>query len=367
MISFNELLDINHSKKQQVKEDTNKITDKIPWIEKYRPTKLNHVIYQQEVISMLKNTLKDGNLPHTLFYGKSGCGKTSTILAIAMELFGPKKFNDRVIELNASDERGINVVRKKIVTFAKSSIGTPDPNYPSPSYKIIILDEADAMTSEAQSALRKIMEDYSKITRFCFICNYKDQIIEPIKSRCAIFRFKILDEKSIFQKLKFISNKENIGIKDNLLRTLAKISNGDLRRAIMYLQNLKYNYKKITNNDILNLTGHLSDNAKKKITEILFKNYNNKIEIDQINNFVKDMILRGYSVDNIIKDINKIVVNSNELTDNMKGLICLHLAKTEKRLLDGADEYLQIFSVLLCVLSIKNNLNTIHKKIDFDY
>src|SRR5690606_13947283 len=123
-----------------------------------------------------------------------GSGKTSTILAIAMELFGPKKIKDRVIELNASDERGINVVRNKIVTFAKTAIGQSDPKFTCPPYKIIILDEADAMTIEAQSALRKTMEDNSGITRSCFICNYINQIIEPITSRCVKFRFKPLNK-----------------------------------------------------------------------------------------------------------------------------------------------------------------------------
>ena len=130
---------------------------------------------------------------------------TSTILSIGMELFGPKKFNERVIELNASDERGINIVRNKIVTLAKMAIGANDPNYLCPPYKIIVLDEADAMTNEAQSALRKTMEDNSDITRFCFICNYINQIIDPITSRCVKFRFKPINETNMSIKLKEIS------------------------------------------------------------------------------------------------------------------------------------------------------------------
>ena len=124
--------------------------DNSPWVDKYRPVKLDHIIYQDSVKKVLKDTLKSGELPNLLFYGPPGTGKTSTILAFGLELFGPKVINERVMELNASDERGIDTVRDKIISFAKETISTPDPNYPSPPFKIIILDEADAITLDAQ-------------------------------------------------------------------------------------------------------------------------------------------------------------------------------------------------------------------------
>ena len=148
------------------------IDDKIPLVEKYRPEKIDDIMYQDEVKAMFKDALKTGNLPHLLLYGPPGTGKTSSILAAARELYGPFSFRDRTTEMNASDERGINIVRNKIVTISKTMLSNADTRFPSPNYRIIILDEADAMTTEAQSALRKTMEDYSGITRFCFICNY---------------------------------------------------------------------------------------------------------------------------------------------------------------------------------------------------
>lgn len=171
-----------------------------------------------------------------LFYGPPGTGKTSTILALCRQLFGPDLMKSRVLELNASDERGISVVRDKIKTFAKISVSQPDPDFPSPPYKIIILDEADSMTQDAQSALRRIMETYSRITRFCLICNYVTRIIEPITSRCSKFRFKPLDTTSTRARLEHICTNENIAYSAEALDALIRVSDGDLRRAITFLQ-----------------------------------------------------------------------------------------------------------------------------------
>lgn len=175
-----------------------------------------------------------------LFYGPPGTGKTSTILALAKELFGPEMFRTRVLELNASDERGISIVREKVKDFARMQLSNPPPHYkdkyPCPPYKIIILDEADSMTQDAQSALRRTMETYSKITRFCLICNYVTRIIDPLASRCSKFRFKTLDQGNAKKRLEYIAVNEDVRLEPGAVETLINCSEGDLRKAITFLQ-----------------------------------------------------------------------------------------------------------------------------------
>ena len=175
-----------------------------------------------------------------LFYGPPGTGKTSTVLALAKELYGPEMFKSRVLELNASDERGISIVREKVKNFARQQLSNPPPHYtdkyPCPPYKIIVLDEADSMTQDAQSALRRTMETYSKITRFCLICNYVTRIIDPLASRCSKFRFKSLDQGNAKKRLEMIADAEGVKMEDGATDTLIRCSEGDLRKAITFLQ-----------------------------------------------------------------------------------------------------------------------------------
>lgn len=175
-----------------------------------------------------------------LFHGPPGTGKTSTILALAKELYGPDMMKSRVLELNASDERGISIVREKVKNFARMQLTNPPPGYkqkyPCPPFKIIILDEADSMTQDAQSALRRTMETYSKITRFCLICNYVTRIIDPLASRCSKFRFKSLDQGNAKRRLEEIAQKEGVSVEGDVIDTLIQCSEGDLRKAITFLQ-----------------------------------------------------------------------------------------------------------------------------------
>jgi len=311
----------------------------IPWVEKYRPRHLKDIVQQEEIIKVLRNTMETGNLPHLMFYGPSGTGKTSTILAIAHELFGLKRMNERVIELNASDERGIKVVRKNIITFARIAIGTPDPDYPSPPFKLIILDEADAMTPDAQSALRKIMETMSHITRFCFICNYINQIIDPISSRCMKFRFKPLSISNILFHITKIAKCEKMNIQKEALEQITLSSDGDLRKAIMTLQNLKYMencFSVITKSDIIRITGGLDEDT---FNIHQFKN------IDDILNFVTKIHNNGCSSLNILLLLKKKIIEDDILTEINKKEILLKMCQIEKQIVEGGNEFLQLLDI----------------------
>lgn len=279
---------------------------------------------------------------------------TSSILAVAYQLFGPKIFNDRVIELNASDERGINVVRNKINTFAQTALSNVDPNYPCPPFKLVILDEADAMTTEAQSALRKIMEELSHITRFCFICNYKNQIIEPIVSRCMKFRFKPIGDKIMKKKLKSISKSENMKINNDSIKAITDIVKGDIRKGIMILQKLRYmlKYKNtITSKDVYDISGYIHPEYIQPIWELcLDKNCNVKKIINEVEKINKMAI----PITSILETLQYLVINSN-IEDDKKSKICLHISFSEKRLIDGANEQIQILSILSYIYGVVNN------------
>lgn len=192
-------------------------------------------------------------LPHMLFYGPPGTGKTSTVLALAKELYGPELMKTRVLELNASDERGISIVREKVKNFARMQLAQPTAaqraQYPCPPYKIIILDEADSMTQDAQSALRRTMETYSKITRFCLICNYVTRIIDPLASRCSKFRFKSLDQGNARARVEDIAKNEGVALEDGAADMLIKCSEGDLWKAITFLQSAARLVGAVASND----------------------------------------------------------------------------------------------------------------------
>ena len=213
----------------------------LPWIEKYRPKTLDDMIDHEEKINTIRNLIKKNELPHLLFYGIPGCGKTSLILAIARELYG-NEHKLHVLELNASDDRGIDIVRNKIPNFVKTK---------SNKLRLVILDEADAMTQDAQSALRRVMEKYINTSRFCLICNNFNKIIPGIKSRCAIMRFGILNATEVQGKIRQITDKEGVQITDEAITTLVNVLK-DFRQILNTLQCL--HYIRLGNSNIINST-----------------------------------------------------------------------------------------------------------------
>eukprot|EP00262_Sarcandra_glabra_P013057 TRINITY_DN3529_c0_g1_i1.p1 TRINITY_DN3529_c0_g1~~TRINITY_DN3529_c0_g1_i1.p1 ORF type:complete len:298 (+),score=48.06 TRINITY_DN3529_c0_g1_i1:308-1201(+) len=278
-----------------------------------------------------------------LFYGPPGTGKTTTALAIAHQLFGPELYKSRVLELNASDDRGINVVRTKIKDFAAIAVGSDSRQggYPCPAYKIIILDEADSMTEDAQNALRRTMETYSKVTRFFFICNYISRIIEPLASRCAKFRFKPLSEEIMNSRILHICKEEGLNLDSEALATLSSISQGDLRRAITYLQGAARLFgSSISAKDLISVSGVIPND----VVQALFTACKSG-EFELANNEVNNVIAEGYPVSQMLSQLFELIVGADDISDEQKARICKRLGEADKCLIDGADEYLQLMDV----------------------
>jgi len=321
----------------------------VPWVEKYRPRTVTDVAYQDQVVDVLKKSLSGADLPNLLFYGPPGTGKTSTILAAARDLFGDI-YKQRILELNASDERGIQVIREKVKGFAQQTAsGKRSDGAPCPPFKIIILDEADSMTKDAQSALRRTMEKCSRSTKFCLICNYVSRIIEPITSRCSKFRFKPIAKDILVGRIKMICDKESVKITETGLEAVITTSEGDLRKAITSLQScarLKSG-EEINEEDVYEITGVIPTKYIEGLLEVCQLN-----SYDRLQQFVDDLVCEGFSGHQLINQLHDEVVTSNSLKDENKAEICDKLATAENCLLDGADEYLQVMSVATYMMKI---------------
>ncbi|XP_015113780.1 replication factor C subunit 4 [Diachasma alloeum] len=322
-----------------------------PWVEKYRPRTVEDVVEQGEVVEVLRQCMTGGDFPNLLFYGPPGTGKTSTILAAARQLFG-NMYRERILELNASDERGIQVVRDKVKNFAQLTAGNTRPDgKPCPPFKIVILDEADSMTHAAQSALRRTMEKESHSTRFCLICNYVSRIIEPLTSRCTKFRFKPLGQEKIIERLEYICKNEEITADKYVLTKLVDASGGDLRRAITCLQSvtrLKGKGIEITVDDVLEVTGVIPDKWLSQLLEVCEGNDFKKVE-----QFVDEFLLEAYSTSQLIEQLSERIIFSDSFSDNQKAFIGEKLGECAYRLLDGSSEYIQL--IHLCCIIMQAN------------
>ncbi|XP_077204393.1 replication factor C subunit 4 isoform X1 [Paroedura picta] len=320
----------------------------VPWVEKYRPKCVDEVAFQEEVVAVLKKSLEGADLPNLLFYGPPGTGKTSTILAAARELYGPELFRQRVLELNASDERGIQVIREKVKTFAQLTVsGSRSDGKPCPPFKIVILDEADSMTSAAQAALRRTMERESKTTRFCLICNYISRIIEPITSRCSKFRFKPLSDKIQQQRLLDIAEKENVTVSSEAISCLVHVSEGDLRKAITLLQSATRltGKKEVTENIVTEIAGVVPKEMLDGLLAACQSGSFEKLEV-----VTQNLINEGYAATQLINQLHDIIVEKEELSDKQKSVITEKLAEVDKCLADGSDEFLQLISLCAVVM-----------------
>ncbi|SHO78526.1 Subunit of heteropentameric Replication factor C (RF-C) [Malassezia sympodialis ATCC 42132] len=333
-----------------------------PWVERYRPKSIDDVASQQHAVDVLRKALSSTNLPHMLFYGPPGTGKTSTILALARQLFGPELMRSRVLELNASDERGISVVREKIKSFAMAAVSAPDPRFPSPPYKIVILDEADSMTQDAQGALRRIMEQHSRITRFCLICNYITRIIEPLASRCSKFRFRPLDIASTEARLAHIAEAEGLQLSPEIIPALIRASDGDMRRSITYLQSVARlatarggDVRSMSAATVSELAGVVPTDVIESLAQSIGINSDESMstaagsDFDRISRVVDCIVREGYSCMQVVLQLHDYIITHPLLNARQKAQCALQLGSTDKALMDGGLESLQLLSLSLAL------------------
>ncbi len=303
------------------------------WVEKYRPRTLDEIVGQNEVIERLKGYVKRKNIPHLLFSGPPGTGKTATAIALTRDLFGDV-WQDNFIEMNASDERGIDVVRHKIKEFARTApISAP--------FKIIFLDEADALTADAQAALRRTMEMYSKTCRFILSCNYVSRIIEPIQSRCAVFKFRPVPKEAMKKRLAQICRNEGVEIEDEALEALIYISGGDFRKAINALQGASALGKKITSDVIYQITATAKPEDIEKLIETALKGdfLAAREHLDSL------MIEYGMSGEDVISQLYREIVSA-KFDESLKVVLIDRLGEIDFRLTEGAHERIQLDSFL---------------------
>ncbi|MBU3896946.1 MAG: replication factor C small subunit [Nanoarchaeota archaeon] len=304
------------------------------WTEKYRPTEFSDVVGQENIIERISAFVDSRQIPHLMFAGPAGCGKSTISIIIAKKLFG-SNWRQNFLELNSSDERGINVIRSKVKDFARTkSVG----NIP---YKIIFLDEADALTADAQNALRRTMESYSNSCRFFLSCNYSSKIIEPLQSRCCVFRFKTISDESIKKRLDLIIGMEKVSADSDAIDAICKLSEGDIRKAINILQTAAINTKNITEKAIYDVASIAEPKEVKNMLEISLKG--NFLEARKILN---NMILKdGICGQDIIKQIMQ-QIYSIDLTEKEKVNLIEKVGEFEFRINQGGNEQIQLESLL---------------------
>lgn len=313
--------------------------DRAIWTEKYRPGNFSDIKGQKEIVSRIESFVKQKNMPHLLFSGPAGVGKTSLSLVIAKEIFGDSWHNN-FLELNASDERGIDVIRIKVKDFARTKAIGDVP------FKVIYLDECDALTKEAQQALRRTMENYTQTTRFILSCNYSSKIIDPIQSRCAIFRFKPINHHDLKIIINKIAKEEDLKIDEKAVQTLIEICEGDCRRLENVLQSSAAMSKHITEDLLYSI---VSLARPKEVNEVLTLALANKFK-ESRDKLLDVMLNYGLSGLDIIKQIQKELL-SIEMSSNRKRMELVDACgETEFRMTEGSDEYLQLEAFLAKVV-----------------
>ncbi len=304
------------------------------WIEKHRPKRLGEVIGHTSIVERLSSYVKTRSMPHMLFAGPAGTGKTTCAIALARELYG-EQWRDSFIELNASDERGIDIVRGKIKDFARAaSISQAD-------FKIIFLDEADSLTGDAQAALRRTMERYTQTCRFVLSCNYSSKIIEPIQSRCAVFRFRPLSEADVRSCLERIAGAEGVEVTDDGYLAVIELARGDLRKATNILQVAASGGRKVDPDTVFESTENIRPSEVKELLTVALKG-----NFMAARSKLDDLIVsHGLSGEDIVRAIHRAVFEL-PVSEEAKIRLVDRVGEAEFRMVSGASERIQLEAML---------------------
>jgi len=304
------------------------------WIEKYRPQKLSDIVGQADIVERLSSYVRSGNLPHLLFTGSAGVGKTTAAVTLAREFF-KDNWQRNFREMNASDERGIDVVRNQIKEFARTGREGDVP------FKILFLDEADALTTDAQSALRRTMETYAQTCRFILSCNYFSKIIDPIQSRCAIYRFKPLGPDAICEELRRIALREGLTITDEAMKAFIYIAQGDMRKAINAVQGAAIISPSIDEKRVYSIT---STARPDEIEDLLALSLNG--DFDGAETLLAQLLHeRGIAPNELINQCYRALVK-RDMDRGLKVRLIDHIGETDFRLSEGADSDIQMEALI---------------------
>jgi len=317
------------------------MADYIPWTEKYRPRTLSDIVGQKEIVKLLAAYVKEKNMPNLLFAGPPGIGKTTAAISLARDLYG-ENYRDCILELNASDERGIDVVRGKIKDFARTV------SLESVPFKIIFLDEADSLTNDAQNALRRTMEVYVNVTRFILSANYSSKIIEPIQSRCSVFRFRPLQPDEVKDMLQRVAKEEGLTLDDAAVEALLYISEGDMRRAINALQGASMQGNKITSEMVYKSASRAEPAEIKEMMELAL----GRKFVEARKKLHKLMVEYGMSGEDVLLQMYR-TVDQLSVDERQKVTIVDKIGEYNFRLVEGANETLQIEALLAQLLMVK--------------
>ncbi|BFZ54080.1 replication factor C subunit 4 [Savitreella phatthalungensis] len=316
----------------------------LPWVEKYRPHTLDDVVGNEDTIERLQVIAKEGNMPHIIISGMPGIGKTTSIHCLANTLLGAA-YKDAVLELNASDERGIDVVRNRIKTFAQKKV-----TLPAGRHKIVILDEADSMTPGAQQALRRTMEIYSNTTRFALACNQSNKIIEPIQSRCAILRYARLSEKQLMRRLRQVMQAEGVKYDDGGLGALIFCAEGDMRQAINNLQSTWAGFGFVNEDNVFKVADQPSPVAIETLLTCCAKG-----DIDGALEKLREVWAKGYSAVDVVTTLFRVTKGFDVLAEPLKLEYIREIGMTHMTVLEGVQTLLQLAGLVARLAKLSMN------------